>query len=250
MNGLIIFLGESFRLVSQGARNRGDIKSFDGQIQACNSHINFIKHIIQKYDMNTISVFIASYNTVFNDDLLKIYNDYLIGNIMYDNVIGLNNLFHNSINTIKNIDDTKYDFILYIRIDLFLKQKFIDIFNPIQNMILYPTICWTKYHKCKIKNIIHPRVNDLILFIPQKYYSYIDNINISHNCWYELIQNTNLTYDDMDTIIHTYHDSDSFKDYNPLYYIVNRPETTNFYSKGEIFDKNIFYKLHHTRRRS
>lgn len=44
----------------------------------------------------------------------------------------------------------------------------------------------------------------------------------------------------MDTMIHMYHDSDSYKDINPLYYIVNRAETRYFHSKGFIFDKNNF----------
>ena len=41
-------------------------------------------------------------------------------------------------------------------------------------------------------------------------------------------------------MIHTYHDSDSYKDYNPLYYIVNRPESKETHSNGYIFDKMRF----------
>jgi len=35
MNGLIILLGESFRLGGQGNRNRGTIESYHAQMQAC-----------------------------------------------------------------------------------------------------------------------------------------------------------------------------------------------------------------------
>jgi len=86
----------------------------------------------------------------------------------------------------------------------------------------------------------HPRVNDMILFIPNKYYKYINKIIISHDTWYDLINNTDLTYNDLDTMINTYHDSDSFKDYNPLYYIVNRSESKIWHSKGHIFNKYNF----------
>jgi len=80
----------------------------------------------------------------------------------------------------------------------------------------------------------------MLLFIPNKYFKYINNIRIGHESWYILVKNTDLTYNDLDTIIHTYHDSDSYKDYNPLYYIVNRPESTIFHSHGEIFNKYNF----------
>lgn len=234
MNGLIIFLGESFRIGNQGTRNRGSHESYHGQINACNSHINFIENISNKFNLNSISVFISSYNTQFNRDLLSVYNKFLIGYEFYNDVIGMNNLFHNSINKINNIE--KYDFIFYVRIDLFLKEKFIDVFNPTVNMILYPTICWK--HDSKVGK--DPRVNDTSLFIPKKYYCYIKNIVLGHELWHHLMNTTNLTYNDMDTMINTYHDSDSFKDFNPLYFIVNRNETTVFHSENYIFNKHDF----------
>ena len=234
MNGLIIFLGESFRLGTQGTRNRGSKESYNEQIKACNSHINFIEHIRQIFQLNSMSVFLSSYHTQYDIDLLTIYNNYLVGYKLYDNVIGLNELFHNSINEIENIE--KYDFILYIRIDLYLKQDFFNCFNPMINTILFPTICWKQDSRVGK----HPRVNDIMLFIPNKYYKYIKKIIINHNTWFDLINNTNLTYNDLDTMINTYHDSDSFKDYNPLYYIVNRSESKIWHSEGHIFNKDNF----------
>ena len=40
-------------------------------------------------------------------------------------------------------------------------------------------------------------------------------------------------------MINTYHDSDSAKDYNPIYYIVNRHETS-IHTTKKIFDKYNF----------
>jgi hypothetical protein len=65
---------------------------------------------------------------------------------------------------------------------------------------------------------------------------------IGHGLWKHLIKNTNLTYNDMDTMIRTYHDSDSFKDYNPLYYMVNREQSQTFHSQGCIFNKYEYLK--------
>ena len=78
-----------------------------------------------------------------------------------------------------------------------------------------------------------------MLFIPKKYYKYIKNIKVYHDTWHELIKNTDLIYDDLDVMINTYHDSDSFKDLNPLYYIVNRPESTKWHCEFDIFDKEL-----------
>ena len=235
MNGLIIFLGESFRLGNQGTRNRGSPESYTEQIKACNSHISFIEQITSSYKLNSVSVYITSYTTQYDNDLLMVYEKYLIGNDLYNDVIGITALLHNTINKIDNID--QYDFIKIIRIDLFLKQHFIDIFNPTINMILFPSVCW----KLGYKVGIHPRINSVMLFIPKKYYGYIKYItNFYHNMWYDFMECTDLTYDDMDTIINTYHDSDSFKDFNPLYYMVNRRETNRHYSRGYIFDKYNF----------
>jgi hypothetical protein len=79
-----------------------------------------------------------------------------------------------------------------------------------------------------------------MLFIPKKYFNYLDFLSkLNHDHWKYIIYNTNLTYDCLDTMINTFHDSDSFKDYNPLYYIVNRSESTIQHTT-DIFDKFNF----------
>ena len=40
-------------------------------------------------------------------------------------------------------------------------------------------------------------------------------------------------------MLNTYHDSDSWKDWNPIYYIVNRPEN-NHHTTKETFNKYNF----------
>ena len=231
-NGLVLFIGESFRTGSQYSRIIGENNSYNEQIKGSNTHIEFIENLITKFNLNSISVFVSTYHTQFTDELLKIYDKYLINNKIYNDRIGLNNLFNNSLKEIKDIN--KYDFIMYIRIDLYLKPFFMDIFNPTINKILFPSICYLPHHKA----FDDPRVNDTMLFIPNKYYNYIKNIQLGHDTWYILIKDTNLKYDDLDVILNTYHDSDSEKDFNPIYYIVNRIENKTFHSKNYIFDKN------------
>ncbi len=217
---LIIFFGESFRLGGQGNRNIGSINSYNGQMEACNSHLRFL-------NKNKSDVYIASYKTQYDKDLLSLYKPYLIGSTFHKNVIGMDNLIHKTINS---IDISKYDSIFLIRIDLYLKDYFIEIFKP-SEIILFPTICW--YKSCVTNG--HPRINDTMTFIPKKYYKFIKYFEFGHETWYKLMNY--LTYEDIDTIIHTFHDSDSEKDLNPLYKIVNRPESKVFHSNGHIFNK-------------
>lgn len=230
MKGLILFLGESFRLGCQGTRNRGDPISYTEQIKACNSHISFINNI-HAYNNADIKVYISTYTTQYDSKLLDIYKKYLIGYTIYDKLLGLQKLFRDTIQKVNLNYDLNYDFILYIRVDLFLKDYFTTIFNPYMKEISYPSICFIPHHKINE----HPRVNDTMLFIPNKYFKYLNILSIYHDSWFKAM--SYLTYHDLGTMLYTYHDSDSEKDYNPIYYIVNRPQTDKFHSEGLIFNK-------------
>lgn len=234
MKGCIILFGESFRLGGQNTRNRGSDESYKEQIQASQSQMSFIKHLYSK-NVNAY-VYISSYETKFNNELCKVYADVLIGCDFYDNLIGQEMLIKNTIN---QITIEMFDFVLFMRIDLFIKNYFLEIFNPQWDKIMWPSICFKPYHKCGI----HPRVNDIMVFIPRKYYSYLNKLYYNptgHDQWAYFIHNTDLKYDCLDTMINTFHDSDSEKDFNPLYYIVNRPESKIHHNKGEIFNKSEF----------
>jgi hypothetical protein len=218
---LVLLFGESFRLGGQCNRNRGNALSYQPQIEACQSHIKFI-------EKHKASVYIASYDTPYNEDLLSIYKPYLVGSSFYPDVIGMNALLHE---TIQKANIQNYESIFCIRIDLYLKDL-IEVFKP-SSIILFPSITWVPHHK--IDN--HPRVNDTMFFIPKKYYNFINYFSFGHECWFMLMNH--LTYEDMDTIIHSYHDSDSEKDFNPLYRIVNRPESSTHRSGSLVFNKRL-----------
>lgn len=228
--------GESFRLGGQGNRNIGSYESYDGQIKASTSHASFIKDLKSKnVDVN---VYISSYNTQFKNDLINLFADVLIGYDFYEGVIGQGNLIYNALNKICSLTNI-YDFIFIMRIDIFLKTKFTEIFNPSWNKIMWHSVCLKPYHKSGI----HPRVNDMMIFIPKKYYRYLNCLYYNpdgHDQWEYLINNTDLTYDDLDTIINTLHDPNTSTDFNPLYYVVNRPESQIHISHDEIFDKFSF----------
>ena len=231
-NALLILYGESFRLGGQSTRNRGSVESYEAQMKAAQTHINFIKHL-QTKQINMV-VSINSYTTQYEDNLMGIYNDVLYDGIFYHDLIGQSKLIHNCVD---RINEDYFDFILCMRIDLFLKDRFLEIFNPDSDKILFPSICFEPHDKCGI----HPRVNDMMMFVPKKYISFLKEkkFNLFHDTWKNLIEDFNLDYSDLDMMLNTYHDSDSEKDYNPIYYIVNRPENNNHRTK-KIFDKYNF----------
>jgi hypothetical protein len=231
MKGCILLYGECFRLGGQENRNRDTDESYNEQIKAAISHINLIEEFQKK--QVEIDVYISSYKTKFENDLLDIYKGYNKGCNFYENLMGQNSLISLGIEKIENKHE--YEFILIMRIDLFLKDKFIEIFNPKWDKILWPSICFKPHH------IIcgAPRVNDMMVFILCKYFPYFKKIcnTYSHDSWYYLIKDTDLKYEDLDTMVKTFHDSDSAKDFNPLYYVVNRQECKIQHTVGEYFDK-------------
>lgn len=234
MKILMLLIGESFRRGGQNTRTRGTPESYKEQVDACISHKKFIDNLLQKYSVE-VQPFIATYNTSYNQDLINVYEKYNPIVMILPDVIGLNNLFHFSLS---KIDINQYDAIFYCRIDLFLKEKFLEIFDPFYSTIRYPSICYL-YGGFNIYNVqrSHPRVNDTMCYVPKKYFNKIKHIIIGHESWGALVNDGGLTYDDIDTMLDTYHDSDSEKDFNPIYKIVNRNECMKWYSEGHKFNK-------------
>lgn len=70
--------------------------------------MRFLEHIKISKNIDT-NIYISSYNTKFNDELIKIYSNKLIDYKFYDKLIGQNKLIHNAIDNVQNIND--YDFI-------------------------------------------------------------------------------------------------------------------------------------------
>lgn len=217
MKLLLLFVGACFRSGSQGSKITDTKNSFIQQKNASESHIMLITHLNK---FANVDVAINTYETIYENELKSWYNNNLIQVLINNELIGLENLINNSLRSIFNINE--YDCILVIRIDLFIKEYFLSILNINSNKIQFPFICWAKC--CVINNC--PRIADTILFIPKKYFYLINNrIFLSHDSWYKNIKEYNLSNHDMEFMINTFHDSDSEKDFNPLYYMVSRPES-------------------------
>ena len=226
MKGFLLLFGESFRLGGQRTRDRGSPASYEGQMRAVRSHLDWIEHLRQKGI--EISVGIESYTTPYDQKLASMYP--LAFSFFHAELMGQNGLLQHAF---QFKDMTSYDFILCMRIDIFLKLPFMDLFQPWET-IRFPSICWGKWDRYEG----HPRVNDMMMYIPRKYLNRLDPIELSHESWFHLIQR-GFTYEDLDMMCDTYHDSNSEKDYNPYYSIVNRPECATHHTH-KIFNKYTF----------
>lgn len=236
MRGLILFRGLTFRGFGKSRDFDYSPESCHNQFLATSSHVNFVNHL--KKQGHEIHV---AFDTIIGektDQLMSLFQ----GDIKFyslKNVIDLDMQFsfYRSIRSIEPVffyED--YDFFLVIRNDLLIKDKFLEVFNPCDNKLMFVSVVWYKGRKTTKNN---PRVNDCIFYFPKRYLHLVSEIPQPSGCdfhnildsWLE--KNKNLEYS---FYLNTYHDSNTELDYNPLYRLVNRPE-----SLSQVSDSNLKY---------
>ena len=235
---LLLLYGHSFREGNQGTLTVDTEFSYKTQKAATESHINFIKYLKEKYDIDT-DIIINTYNTKYEDEFKSWYGNNLILHNTNKELIGFNNLVNNIIKKFTSeYNINNYDFVLLTRCDIYLKPEFNNLINANWKKIMFVSQDWTY---CGYIDKGEPRVNPTIKFIPYKYFSIFNkNISVDHDGWYYYKNNHNLTNEDLDFMLDTYHDSDSYKDFNPVYYMACRPENQIWHDKGLKIDKSRF----------
>ena len=236
---LFIFTGHAFRHGGQFTHNiineitHKDV--YDEQIEALHSHIRLFQFLKEKYGYDVVDISISSYHSEHDNTILSIYDKEQQQNIIHsrflNELVGQTANFYDGLSQV--IFDEEYEFIMFLRLDLLLKQDFFDVFNPDKiKKITFPFVCWKR--DCMVDGF--PRVADTMIFIPNKYISFFKKmrINIGHNAWKDACK-SGLSYSDMDVFLKTLHDSDSEKDFNPLYRICGRKETKIWNSPNCLF---------------
>ena len=243
--GCLILYGEAFRDGKQFDRKRDTIQSFDNQMKACDSHIRLIEQLKSKHiDMD---VSISTYCTKYEKELKEKYSNYNLfysceNEMMNDIIKSIDHIVSKALN---NIVLNDYSFILLTRNDICFKDEFINTFEPSER-ILFVSQQWT-HHDCLKADTSYPVVNPIIMYIPKKYFMITKKFHIDHDAWKHYIHNYKLKNQDMGFMLNTYHDADSYKDYNPLYYMVGRPQTNEWYDKDKINENdwdNLDVKCH------
>jgi hypothetical protein len=233
MKGLLLLTGESFREGLQLERKRDTKKSFYPQKMASESHVDFCNYIKEKHDIN-MDIFITTYDTKYEKELKSWYPK-LWKYKNNKNLFG-EKIIQEAVNDI----DKDYDFIFITRMDIFIKPYFYDVFNP-----KWKTIYFMSQHETRWKcGMIDgsPIVNPTFQFIPKKYFNVLTNVSILHESWKIYHDKFNIPHSKLNFMVDTYHNADSYKDYNPYYRYVGRPECTIWHDRGKKINRKLFGK--------
>jgi hypothetical protein len=233
MKGLLLLIGESFREGLQFERKRDTKKSFYTQKMASESHIDFCNYVKEKHNVS-MDIFINTYDTKYEKELKSWYpnckyksNKELIGQ----------KLAQDAINEI----DKEYDFIFLTRMDIFIKPYFYSVFNPKWKTIHFLCQGFSK-HVCEGFIDNSPMVNEIFQYFPKKYYYVLNEYNAYGESWRDYHKKFHIPHSKMDFMVDTRHDSDSYKDYNPYYRFVGRPECTIWHDRGKKINRKLFGK--------
>jgi|APCry1669189534_1035231.scaffolds.fasta_scaffold03711_5 hypothetical protein len=214
MKALILLIGESFRAGGWLSRTRGDPSSYKEQKEACMSHIKFIEEANLDAE-----IMLVSYDTPYTQEMLEWYKPRLVKwKIFEGRAIGFDAVYRQAIDLVEDWD--KYDFIHFFRIDLFLKPYFTEVFR-VSDKITYSFV---SDPLPLLENF--PRLNDMMLYVPKKHFAILKKrIVILHDLWvWGVLQRCRITKD-VAVYIDSIHDSNTQRCWNPLFRIVNRPES-------------------------
>jgi len=238
--GLFIMIGECFREGMSTSRLKDTEYGVKNQTESSISHHKLFKKLTNiNYH---IDVAIHTYETKYKDLLLTFYE-----NIIYTNfstfyysdefrqivIWSINNVL-----SVINMDE--YDFIFICRLDLLLKEKLIENFNPEWTEITYPSV----QH---VENNIAPVISDVFCFIPKKYFHPYDNwkglLNsqiLHHHSVLWLIDN-GLKLKDINFVTYYIYISNTFDSSNPFYAINCRQEhyCTRNIDINKKYDRNL-----------
>jgi hypothetical protein len=200
--------------------------------------MNFINYLKEKHNIHT-DVIINTYDTKYENDFKSWYKDNLKIYNSNKELIGFNNLVNNIIKKfITEYKINEYEFIILTRCDIYLKPEFHKIFNPFWKKIMFASQNWT-YWNCGYLNNADPNTNATIEFIPNKYFEHLNKgVCVDHHSWFHYKDTVKLKDEYMDFMLDTYHDADSYKDFNPLYYMVSRQENQISHDKDKINKSN------------
>jgi hypothetical protein len=243
---LFILIGESFRQGRNSSRIRDTVYGYQKQMECTESHNNFINHLkTLNYDVDVV---FNTYNTIYENILIKSYQNIIYKNFTNENYEHFRNVVNRSLTIIiENVNLENYDFIFLTRFDIYIKDYLCKIFNPKWNQIMYSHAVYMEYSE---PPIIYPFVTDTILFIPKKYFfsfnnnglewkGLINNTNniLNHHCWGSLIRNGCLSLEDLNVMIDTLHNPNTDTEINPIYKINSRYENKRWILSGKRYDK-------------
>ena len=237
MRGLILLRGMSFRDGTRGTTSYGTDFAIESQKEATLSHAKLYHYLKTKYNID-LKIHLDTASTKY-DDLLKEWLGDCNSSFNFTEKRDASQL-QNLNRIIKSISGSlwSYNFVLICRNDIHLKDAFIEILKPDDNEFKYPFVLW--YHDRKVRANI-PKISDAFFFFPRRYFRLFDSFTEDVGHFHEIIVQMK-RLDSMlehSPYIDTYHDADSYYDFNPLYRMVSRDETNIM-----VTDPNLKYPDH------
>jgi len=231
-----IIRGEAFRKGSQGNRNHGTQYTYNEQKEACATHMKLVRRL--ETLGYSVDVFIDTYSTQYDKDLEGWYSGVLKKATFHKKHLESQaKLIEDSIKLMKSAQ-IDYDTALIVRMDLFLKDKFIDEYDPSVDTVQFVSVMWTQNYKTPKGN---PRVNDVIFHFPSGYFDRLASLYTSgaHNN-HDILDREPLRYEeDYSLLTQNLHDSDSEKDFNPYYRMIGRKENPVWFDAGKQFPRDF-----------
>jgi len=238
----MILVGESFRLGGQGTRSRDAEASYEPQKSACESHVRLAESLRVR-GVHT-DFFVESYSTKYESELRSWYGSGLNRCSLRKDLVGLSTLAMSGLSAI----GSGYDCAFVCRIDLILKEMFMDIFDPSWQRTMFPSACWIAGNGHRLGD--RPRVSDMMMFVPGRLMEAVKKkFNLSHESWVHYLNSKLLGVDDLGLMLDTYHDSDSAKDYNPIYTVANRHKSNFWHSMGYIVGSDMMPEYTESRKK-
>ena len=123
-----------------------------------------------------------------------------------------------------------YDFILFVRIDLFLKPEFFEVLDTDTDKISFLANNYNPKN-CNYMHKDSPEVVDLFVLVPKNYYYILDSkFSLNHNSWNYLKKQYKLKDSDMAFMSNLMFDSNSAIDQNPFYVMSSRKENKQLHT--------------------
>lgn len=226
---LICYYGGAFREGEIGTTKQDSKYGYEAQKNTSITHAK-LKKVLNKKGYQT-DILISTRNTKYSNRLDSWYEPYdMIINKISEKMHGKDYMIKSTVDNINKLNKYDYDFILFARIDLFLKPDFFEVLDPETDKISFLANNYNPKN-CNYWHKDSPEVVDLFVLVPKKYYYILDSkFSLNHNSWSYLKKQYKLSNKDMTFMSNLMFDSNSSIDKNPYYVMSSRKENTEIHT--------------------
>ena len=227
---LLCYYGGSFREGNINSTKSDTKYGYEAQKNASITHAK-LKSILNEKGYQT-DILINTRSTKYSNQLEEWYEPFnMILNKISDKIHGRDAMIQSTIQNINKLNKNDYEFILFIRIDLFLKPEFFDVLDTETHKISFMANNYDSY-TCLTKDKNDPVIVDLFVFIPKNYFYILDrNFKLNHNAWTYYKKMYHLKDHEMKFISDKLFDSNSYMEFNPYYLMSGRKESKNIHKQ-------------------